>query len=89
MYEVSTPCIDDHQWKIEEMEAMGELPNVCSQIVLKRLDLSRIGRPDIPWCVRLLSNLPKMHLLVAYRQICYFVVCSRNGPELVTEAWPV
>ena len=58
MYDVSTPCFDDHQLKMEELEAVGELPNVCSQIVLKRLDLSRIGRPDIPGCVRLLHNLP-------------------------------
>ena len=28
-------CIDDHQLKEEEMGSVGELSNVCSQIVLK------------------------------------------------------
>ena len=33
--EVSTPCIDDHHFKEEETKSVGELSNVCSQIVLK------------------------------------------------------
>ena len=45
---VSTPCIDDHHFKEEEMKSVGELSKVCSQIVLKCLYLTRIGRPDIP-----------------------------------------
>ena len=32
---VSTPCIDDHHFKEEEMTSVGELSHVCSQIVLK------------------------------------------------------
>ena len=35
LYKVSTPCIDDHHFKEEEMESVGELSQVCSQIVLK------------------------------------------------------
>ena len=46
-YKVSTPCIDDHHFKEEEMKSVGELSIVCSQIVLKCLYLARIGRPDI------------------------------------------
>ena len=34
LYKVSTPCIDDHHFK-EEMKSVGELFQVCSQIVLK------------------------------------------------------
>ena len=34
-YKVSTPCIDDHHFKEEEMKSVGELSQVCSQIVLK------------------------------------------------------
>ena len=34
LYKVSTPCIDDHHFK-EEMKSVGELPHVCTQIVLK------------------------------------------------------
>ena len=31
---VSTPCIDDHHCKEEELKSVGELSKVCSQIVL-------------------------------------------------------
>ena len=51
LYKVSTPCIDDHHFKEEEMKSVGELSQVCSQIVLKSLYLARIGRPDILWSV--------------------------------------
>ena len=44
---VSTPCIDDHHFKGEEMKSVGELSHVCFQIVLKCLYLARIGRPEI------------------------------------------
>ena len=37
LYKVSTPCIDDHHVKEEELKSVGELSNVCSQIVLKCL----------------------------------------------------
>ena len=46
-----TPCIDDHHFKEEEMKSLGELSQVCSQLVLKCLYLARIGRPDILWSV--------------------------------------
>ena len=42
LYKVSTPCIDDHHFKEEEMKSVGELSHVCSQIVLKCLYLPRI-----------------------------------------------
>ena len=51
LYKVSTPCIDDHHFKEEELKSEGKLSKVCSQIVLKCLYLARIGRPDIPWSV--------------------------------------
>ena len=35
LYKVSTPCIDDHHFKEEEMKSVGELSHVCSQMVLK------------------------------------------------------
>ena len=54
LYKVSTPCIDDH-FK-EETKSVGELSNVCSQIVLKCLYLARIGRPDILWSVNKLAR---------------------------------
>ena len=56
LYKVSTPCIDDHYFKEEELKSVGELSKVCSQIVLKCLYLARIGRPDIPWSVKKLAR---------------------------------
>ena len=56
LYKVSTPCIDDHHFKEEEMKSVGELSQVCSQIVLKCLYLARIGRLDILWSVNKLSR---------------------------------
>ena len=41
---ISNPCVDDHQFKQEELEPVGQLPEVCSQNVLKCLYLARIGR---------------------------------------------
>ena len=35
LYKVSTPCIDDHHFKKEELKSVGELSHVCSQIDLK------------------------------------------------------
>ena len=36
-YKVSTPYLDDHHFKKGELESVGELSTVCSQIVLKSL----------------------------------------------------
>ena len=51
LYKVSTPCIDDHHGKKEELKSVVELSKVYSQIVLKCLYLARIGRLDILWSV--------------------------------------
>ena len=51
LYKVSTLCIDDHQFKEEEMKSVGELSQVCSQNVLKCLYLARIEQPDTLWSV--------------------------------------
>ena len=56
LYKVSTPCIDDHHFKEEEMKSVGELSQVCSQIVLKCLYVARIGRPDILWSGKKLAR---------------------------------
>ena len=55
LYKVSTPCIDDHHFKEEEMKSVGELSKVSSQIVLKCLYLVRIG-PDILWQTCTIDN---------------------------------
>ena len=53
---VSTPCLDDHHIKEEELKSVEELSDVCSQIVLICLSLARIGRPDILWSVNKLAR---------------------------------
>ena len=61
LYKVSTACLDDHHFKEEELKSVGELSQVCSQIVLTCLHLARIGRPDILWTVNKLE----------YQQYCH------------------
>ena len=56
LYTVSTPCLDAHNFEKEELESVGEFSDVCSQIVLKCLYSSRIGRPDILWSVNKLAR---------------------------------
>ena len=46
---VSTPCLDDHHFKEEELKSVDEWSKVYSQVVLKCLYLARIGRLDIQW----------------------------------------
>ena len=86
-YKVSSPCLDDHQFKQEELGSVGELSEVCSHIFLKCLHLARIGRPNILWsvnklarsvtkwtqaCYRLLPRLVSyIHHTCEYRQCCY------------------
>ena len=87
LYKVSTPCIDDHYFKEEEMNFVGELSDVCSQIVLKCLYLARIGRPNILWSVNKLARsitkwtkacdkrlnrlTSNIHHTCEYRQYCH------------------
>ena len=87
LYKVSTPCIDDHHFKGEELKSVGELSSTCSQIVLKCLYLARIGRPDILWSVNKLARsitkwtkacdkrlnrlISKIHHTCKYRQYCH------------------
>ena len=52
----ATPCMDDHQFKEEENESVGEMSTVCSQIVPKCQYLARIGRPDILLSVNKLAR---------------------------------
>ena len=56
LYKVSTPCIDEHHFKEDELKSVRELSQVCSQIVLTCFFLARIGRPDILWSVNKLAR---------------------------------
>ena len=57
LYKVPSPCLDDHQFKQEELESVGDLSEVCSQSVFsKYLYFARIGRTDILWSVNKLAR---------------------------------
>ena len=87
LYKVSTPCIDDHHFKEEEMKSVGELSQVCSQIVLKCFYWARIRRLDILWSVNKLARsitkwtkacdkrlnrlISYIHHTCEYRQYCH------------------
>ena len=87
LYKLSTPCLDDHHFKEEELKSVGDLAKVCSQIVVKCLYLARIGRPDILWSVNKLARsitkwtkacdkrlsrlIPYIHHTFEYKQHCY------------------
>ena len=73
--------------KQEKLESVGELSEVCSQIVLKCLYLARIGRPDILWSVNKMARavtkrtqtsdkrvarlIAYIHHIQDYRQYCH------------------
>ena len=87
LYKVSTPCVDDHHFKEEELKSVEDLSKVCSQIVVKCLYLARIERPDILWSVNKLARsitkwtkacdkrlnrlVSYIHHSSAYKQYCY------------------
>ena len=75
LYKVSTPCIDDHHFKEEEMKSVGELSKVCSQIVLKCLYLARIGRPDILWSVNKLARCITKRTKVCDKRLNRLISC--------------
>ena len=52
LYKVSTPCIDDHHFKEEELKSKSVLSNCSEMLVLG----ARIGRPDILWSVNKLAR---------------------------------
>ena len=97
LYKVTTPCMDDHQFKEEEDESVGELSTICSQIVLKCLYLARIGRPGILWTVnklarsitkwtkasgkRLARLISYIHHTCEFRQ-CFYVETQHNNADL-------
>ena len=94
LYKVSTPCIDDHHFKEEETKSVGELSNTCSQIVLKCLYLTRIGRPDSLWSVNKLARaitkwtkacdkrlnrlISYIHHTSEYKQYCHVGITAKQ-----------
>ena len=42
--------------KVSELESVGELSKVCSQVLSECFYVARIGRPDILWSVNKLAK---------------------------------
>ena len=74
--------LGDHPFLVEELESVAELSGVYSQIVLKCLYLTRIGRLDILWSVNKLARAVTkwtsacdltsyIHHTNDYRQCCH------------------
>ena len=81
LYKVSTPCIDDHHFKEEEMKSVGELSKVCFQIVLKCLYVARIGRPDILWSVNKLARSITKWTKACEKRLCRLISCIHHTCE--------
>ena len=75
LYKVSTPCIDDHLFEEEEeLKSVGDLSEVCSQIVLKCLYLAQNGRPDI------LRSVNKLARAITK----WTRACDKRSPRLIS-----
>ena len=75
---VSTPCIDDHHFKEEELKSLGELSKVCTQIVLICLYLARIGQPDV-LCVKSTSPVTENHYRNGYVNYKNFIMTNEDN----------
>ena len=71
-FKVATPCIDDHQFKEEEMGSVGEWSKVLSQNVLKCLCLARIGRPEFLWSVNKMARAITKWTRTCDKRMCTF-----------------
>ena len=78
LYKVSTPCLDDHHLKKEELESIRELSKVCSQIVLNGLYLARIGRPDILWSLNKLARVVTKWTRACDRRLARLISCKHH-----------
>ena len=74
LHKVATPCLDDHEFKEEENESLGELSKVRSQIVDILWSLNKLARAVTKWtkaCHKRLARLISyIHHTWEYRQSC-------------------
>ena len=70
--------MDNHQFKEEENESVGELSTVCSQMVLKCLYLARIGRPDILWSVNKIARAVTKWTKACDKRLARLISCIHH-----------
>ena len=81
LYKVSTPCLDDPNFKKEDLETVGELPKVSSKIVLKCLYLDRIGRLDILWSVNKLARAVTKWTRACDKRLARLLSCIHHSND--------
>ena len=78
LHKVTTPRMDNHQFKEEEMGSVGQWSLVCAQIVVKCLYLARIGRSDILWSVNKLARAVTKWTRICGKRLVRAVSCIHN-----------
>ena len=87
LYKLSSPCLDDHHFKEEELKSVGELSKVCSQIDhhFKEEELKSVGELS-----KVCSNCSEMPILGTYWKTRYSLVseqtCTINY-KMVQSMW--
>ena len=81
LYQVSSPYFDDHQFKKDVLEFVGELLKVCLLIELKCLYLARIGRPDITWAVKKLVRVVTKWTQACDIRLARWISCIHHTSE--------
>ena len=89
IHKVPTPCIDDHHFKEEDMKSVGELSQVCSQIVLECWKLARIGRHDILWSVNKLARSITKWTKACYKRLTRLISYIHHTCEYQGMSWRI
>ena len=73
--------MDDHQFKEEENESVGDLSTVCSHIVLKCQNLARKGKIDISWSVKKLARAVTKWTKACDKRLARLIVYIHHASE--------
>ena len=81
LHKVASPCLDDHHFRKEELESVGELSKVCSQIVFTCWYLAQIGRPDILWSLNKLARSVTKWTGTCDRRLAHFISYTHHTSD--------
>ena len=88
MQKVSTLCLDDHHFKRDELETVGELSIVRSHIINKCQYLDRSGRPGIHWSVNKLARAVTRWTRACDRRLARLISYMITGSAVMCEIQP-